>query len=210
MSVTPRRALVVVDVQQDYFGGPLEIQYPPTSESLPQIARAIDAAGTAGIPVVVVQHLAGEEAPVFNPNLPGFRLHPEVESRRAESWKSVVKQYGTVFAGTDLVDWLSEREIDTVTLVGYMTNNCVLASAAEAETHGISAEVLSDATGAIHLANDAGFVDAKTVHSTLMVLMNSNFAAVADTGTWVEAVHAGRPLPKSDLGTSAGLGAQQA
>lgn len=210
MTTTPRRALIVIDVQQDYFGGPLEIQYPSTGESLAQITRAIDAATAAGIPVVAVQHLAGEEAPVFNPTLPGFALHPEVEARRTADWTSVVKRHGTVFAGTGLAAWLAERGIDTVTLVGYMTNNCVIASAAEAETHGLAAEVLSDATGAIHLANDAGFVDARTVHTTLMVLLNSNFAAVADTASWVGAVEAGRGLASSDLGASAVAGAGRA
>ncbi|MFG3420317.1 isochorismatase family protein [Micromonospora sp. NPDC049460] len=208
---TPRRALILIDVQRDYFGdGPLEIQYPPHAESLPQITHAIDAATAAGIPVVAVQHAMGEDAPVFNPTQPGFQLHPEVESRRTDEWKSVVKQYGTVFAGTDLLAWLREHEIDTVTLVGYMTNNCVLASAAEAETHGLAAEVLSDATGAINIANEAGFADAKTVHTTLLALLNSNFAAVADTATWSGAVAAGRSLPKSDLGTSAVTGARRA
>jgi hypothetical protein len=91
-----------------------------------------------------------------------------------------------------------------------MTNNCVLASAAEAETHGLTAEVLSDATGAINIANDAGFADAKTVHTTLMALFNSNFAAVADTGTWSGAAGAGRALPRPDLGASAVTGAQHA
>lgn len=208
---TPRRALILIDVQQDYFGsGPLEIQYPPHAESLPQITYAIDAATAAGVPVVAVQHTMGEDAPVFNPTQPGFQLHPEVESRRTDEWKSVVKQYSTVFAGTDLLAWLRERDIDTITLVGYMTNNCVLASAAEAETHGLAAEVLSDATGAINIANEAGFADAKTVHTTLLALLNSNFAAVADTATWSDAVAAGRPLPKSDLATSAVAGAQHA
>ncbi|WP_069387239.1 isochorismatase family protein [Cellulosimicrobium cellulans] len=207
---TPRRALVLVDVQQDYFGGPLEIQYPPHSESLPRIAAAIDAAHAAGIPVVAVQHTMGEGAPVFDPSAPGFQLHPEVESRRTDAWKSVVKQYGTVFAGTDVLDWLRDQQVDTVTLVGYMTNNCIIASAAEAETHGLAAEVLSDATGAINIANDAGFADAKTVHTTLLTLLASNFAAVADTATWSDALTAGEALPKSDLGTSAVVGAQRA
>lgn len=208
MSTTPRRALILVDVQQEYFGGPLEIQYPPHTESLPQITRAIDAAISAGIPVVAIQHTAGEGAPVFDPSRPGFRLHPEVEARQTDAWKSVVKQYGTVFAGTDLLAWLRDREIDTITLVGYMTNNCIIASAAEAETHGLSAEVLSDATGAINIANDAGFADAKTVHTTLLALLNSNFAAVGDALAWTEAVAAGEALPKSDLGTSAVIGAR--
>src|SRR5699024_1894875 len=38
-------------------------------------------------------------------------------------------------------------------------------------------EVLADATGAIHLANAAGSADAETVHTTLMTLLNSNWAA---------------------------------
>ncbi|WP_250009768.1 isochorismatase family protein [Actinoplanes sp. M2I2] len=207
---TPRRALIVIDVQQDYFGGPLEIQYPPLTASLPQIVRAIDAATGAGIPIVAVQHTMGEGAPVFDPSAPGFRLHPEVESRRTGEWKSVVKQFGSVFAGTDLAGWLQDREIDTVTFVGFMTNNCVLASAAEAATHGLEAEVLSDATGAISIANDAGFVDAKTVHTTLMTLFHSNFAAVTDVTSWSGAVAAGQSVPKSDLGSSAMAGARRA
>ena len=64
-----------------------------------------------------------------------------------------------------------QHDVDTVTLAGYMTNNCVLASAVEAEFLGFSTEVLSDATGAINLANDAGFADAKTVHTTLLTLL---------------------------------------
>jgi nicotinamidase-related amidase len=207
---TPKRALIVVDVQQQYFGGLLEIQYPPHTESLPQITRAIDAAHAAGIPVVAVQHTMGDEAPVFNPTTPGYLLHPEVEARRTDEWKSVVKQFSSVFAGTDVASWLREGGIDTVTLVGYMTNNCILASSVEAESHGFAAEVLSDATGAVHLANEAGSIDAKTVHTSLMALLNSNLAAVADTATWSAAVTAGESLAAPDLGASAAAGAQHA
>ncbi|WP_426764344.1 isochorismatase family protein [Pseudarthrobacter sp. 1G09] len=204
----PRRALIVIDVQQQYFSGPLEIQYPAHQESLPMITKAVDAATAAGIPVAVIQHSAGVGAPVFAPGTPEFELHPEIESRRTGEWKSVVKQYGSVYAGTDVADWLRKNDVDTVTLVGYMTNNCVLASAVEAESLGFSTEVLSDATGAINLANDAGFADARTVHTTLLTLLNSNWAAVADTDTWTSALAANRALKGSDLGSSAVAGAE--
>lgn len=59
------------------------------------------------------------------------------------------------------------------------------------------------ATGAIHLANAQGQVSAEQLHTTLMVLMNSNFAAVATTDEWLGAVDAGLALERSDLGTSA-------
>lgn len=204
---SPRRVLVVIDVQQQYFSGPLEVQHPPHAESLPRITAALDAANEAGVPVAAFQHTIAAGAPVFDPTTPQWQLHPEVEQRlRPGSFRSE-KQFGTVFAGTGLVDWLRERDVDTLTLVGYMTNNCVLASAAEAETHGLSVEVLSDATGAINITNEAGSVDARTVHTTLLALLNSNWAAVADTDQWVQAVGAGTPLSGSNLVVSAVQGA---
>ncbi|QHC60131.1 isochorismatase family protein [Rathayibacter sp. VKM Ac-2760] len=204
---SPRRALILVDVQQEYFAGPLEIRFPPHSSSLPAITAALDAATAAGLPIAAIRHSSGEGAPVFAPGTPGFELHPEIERRRSDDWASITKQYGTVFAGTDLLAWLREHDVDTITLVGYMTNNCILASAAEAETHGLTAEVLSDATGAIAISNAAGSVDAETVHTTLLALLNSNFAAVATTAAWTDAVTAGDALPQSDLGSSAVAGA---
>lgn len=205
----PQRALVVVDVQQEYFSGPLEIQHPPHAESLPRITAAIDAAADAGIPVAVIQHVTGEGAPVFDPTQPGFALHPEVAARRTEQWKHVVKRFGSVYAGSDVAAWLRAQGVDTVTLVGYMTNNCVLATAVEGEGLGFTTEVLSDATGAVHLANEAGSADARTVHTTLMTLLHSNWAAVATTEAWAGALAAGEALPVSDLGASAVAGAQQ-
>lgn len=207
---SPRRALILVDVQQEYFSGPLEIQYPAHADSLPKITAAIDAATTAGVPILVVQHDAGDTAPIFNPTMAGFALHPEVESRRRDDWKAISKQFGTVFAGTDLLEWLRANNIDTITLVGYMTNNCIIASAAEAEVHSLNVEVLSDATGAISIANDAGFADAEAVHTTLMTVLNSSFAAVGTSEAWISALSKGAAMPQSNLIASATNGADRA
>lgn len=200
---TPRRALVVIDVQNEYFNGPLAVQYPPREESVVQIARAIDAATEHGLPVVVVQHALPEGAPVFAVGSTGHALHPDVDKRVTPETKLASKSNASVFSGTDVAAWLADGQVDRITLVGYMTNNCVIGTAAAAEDLGLAVEVLSDATGAIDLANDAGSVPARQVHETLMVLLNSNFAAVGTTQAWVEALGAGEPLPGSDLGTSA-------
>lgn len=207
---SPRRALVLVDIQQQYFDGPLEIHSPSHTDSLAKITQAIDAANEASLPVVVVQHSAGPGAPVFNPDAAEFALHPEIERLRTDDWKHVVKQYSSVYPGTGLAEWLRERDIDTVTLAGYMTNNCILASAAEAEVLGFTTEVLSDATGAIHLSNAAGSASATTVHQTLMALLQSNWAAVASTDEWAAAAAAGSSIAASNLVESAIAGAQHA
>ena len=59
-----------------------------------------------------------------------------------------------------------------MTLVGFMANNCILASAAWGETIGLTTEVLSDAVGAINLRNRAGRANARTVHATMMALLH--------------------------------------
>lgn len=199
----PRRALIVVDVQQEYFDGILRIQAPPREEALASVVRALEIAEGEDMPVVVVQHQLPEGAPVFAIGSPSWSLHPEVERRARPGWKRVTKDKGSVFAGTDVAAWLADQGVDTITIVGYMTNNCVIATAVGAEEQGLAAEVMSDATGAIHLANDAGKISAEQLHETLLVLLHSNFAAVASTEVWAVAVAAGEALPKSDLGTSA-------
>jgi nicotinamidase-related amidase len=199
----PRRALIVVDVQQEYFDGILQIQYPPRDETLSNVVRALDVAAENDIPVVIVQHELPEGAPVFAAGSPSWTLHPEIERRLHPSWKRVSKVNSSVFAGTDVAAWLADQQVDTITIVGYMTNNCDIATAVYAEELGLAAEILSDASGAIHLSNDAGHVTAEQLHQTLMVLLHSNFAAVATTDAWIKAAQDGDELPKSDLGTSA-------
>ncbi|MER7608993.1 isochorismatase family protein [Nocardioides sp. NPDC127503] len=200
---TPRRALIVVDVQQEYFDGILQIQSPDREQALANILAALDVADRENLPVVVVQHELPEGAPVFATGSPSWSLHPEIERRVKPSWKRVTKDKSSVFAGTDVAAWLAEQGVDTVTIVGFMTNNCDIATAVGAEELGLAAEILSDASGAIHLANEAGKVSADQLHQTLLVLLHSNFAAVASTDAWKAAVTAQTPLPKSDLGTSA-------
>lgn len=200
---SPRRALIVIDVQQEYFDGLLAVQHPPVEQSLANITWAMDVAAELDMPVVVVQHELPEGAPVFAVNSASWELHPDIAKRVRPDWKRATKSLGSVFAGTDVGEWLQKQRVDTVVIAGYMTNNCDIATAVEAEGRGLATEILSDATGAIHLSNEAGSASAEQVHRTLMTLLHSNFAAVADTETWISAAKDGVALPKSDLGTSA-------
>lgn len=203
---TPRRALIVIDAQQEYFEGLLPVQYPARDESVARIAEAMDTAEQAGVPAVVVQHQSPAGFPVFAPESPSFGLHPEIEKRADNAAHRFTKSFASIFAGTRLGEWLREREIDTITIVGYMTNNCVIGSTAAAEPLGFTVEVLSDATGAIDIVNSAGAAPAKQVHETIMALLNSNWAAVATTSAWAEAVESGNALPGDNLIESAARG----
>lgn len=203
---TPRRALIVIDAQQEYFEGLLAIQYPARDESLGRIIEAMDAAEQAGVPVIVVQHEAPAGYPVFAPESSTFELHPEIAKRAGTAAYRFTKSFASIFAGTGLEAWLREREIDTISIVGYMTNNCVIGSAAAAEPLGFTVEVLSDATGAIDIVNSAGSAPAQQVHETLMAVLNSSWAAVATTSAWTDALQSEEALVGDNLIESAARG----
>jgi nicotinamidase-related amidase len=191
----PRRALIVVDVQNDYNGGNLAIQHPPFHGSVDNVARAMDAATAAGIKVVVVKQLAPEGSPVFAKGSHGGDLHPEIAKRPHDH--SIEKALPSAFTGTDLEEWLRANAIDTATVVGYMTHNCILSTIVHALHMGFSVEFLSDAAGPVPYANSAGYASAEEIHRVVSVVLQSRFAAVLRTAEWVNCLKTGA-LPERD------------
>lgn len=201
MSTTPRRALVVIDVQNEYFDGGLPIAYPPVSQSLPNILRAMGAAREHGIPVVVVQHETPPGAPVFARGSHGWELHPEIAAQPADH--RIDKTMASVFAGTGLREWLAARGIDTLVIAGYMTQNCDAATAYAAAHDGLKVEFLSDASGVPAYENAAGKASAEEIHRVFSVVFHSNFAAVSTTEAWIGAVEDGVALEADNVYLSA-------
>jgi nicotinamidase-related amidase len=197
MPIAPRRALLVIDVQNEYVTGNLRIEYPPVDTSLLNIALAMDAAQADGVPVIVVQHDAPEGFPVFAKGSPGWQLHPVVAERSADH--RINKSMGSVFAGTDLRQWLSANAIDTLAVVGYMTHNCDAATIYQAAHDGLKVEFLSDATGALPYENAGGRASAEEIHRVFCTVFHSNFAAVTTTEDWVAAVREGRVLETDNI-----------
>ncbi|UXY51159.1 cysteine hydrolase family protein [Pseudomonas tohonis] len=193
----PKRALIVIDVQNEYVSGDLLIEYPPVDQSLANIGRAMDAATAAGIPVVLVQHLAPEDSPIFARGSRGAELHPVVADRAHDH--VVQKALPSALTGTDLGPWLRERGIDTLTIVGYMTQHCDESTARQARHEGWSVELLHDATGSVPFANDLGSASAEEIHRVFTLVSHTGFAAVASTGQWLAAVATGKALQPDNL-----------
>ncbi|MBZ9848577.1 cysteine hydrolase [Mesorhizobium sp. CA14] len=191
----PRRALVVVDVQNDYDGGNLAIQHPPFTETVVNVARAMDAAAAAGIKIVVVKQMAPETSPIFAKGSHGGELHAEIARRGRDHY--VEKTLPSAFTGTDLEDWLRANAIDTIAVVGYMTHNCDLSTIIHAVHMGFAVEFLSDASGSVPYANSAGSASAEDIHRVVSVILQSRFAAVLKTAEWVDCLKTGR-LPERD------------
>lgn len=193
----PRRALIVIDVQNEYFNGNLRIEYPDVQQSLANICSAMDAAQATGIPVIVVQHVLPEGAPVFARGSEGADLHPQIAARQRDHL--VEKSMASALAGTDLGPWLREHGIDTLTVVGYMTHNCDDATVRQAAHEGWKVELLHDAAGALPYANALGCASAEEIHRVFTVVMHTGFAAVVSTNEWLQAIHNGASLSADNV-----------
>jgi hypothetical protein len=59
--------------------------------------------------------------------------------------------------------------------------------------------MLSDATGAVPYRNAAGEASAEDIHRVFGVVLNSRFAAVVPTVTWIDALRRGKALERSNI-----------
>ena len=177
------RALLVIDVQNEYFTGALPITHP--TGHLEKITRTMDVAKEHSVPTVVIRHHMSDEAsPIFRKGSPEWELHDEIENR--EHHKLIDKQLPGSFTNTDLESWLREKGIDTVTIAGYMTHMCCDTTARQAAHRGIKVEFLSDATGTLPLSNEAGEVTAEELQRSILCAQQMLISEVVDSEKWFE------------------------
>jgi nicotinamidase-related amidase len=180
----PRRALIVIDVQNEYVTGNFRIEFPPVASSLPNIVKAIDAANANGVPVVLVKHVLPADAPIFAEGSVGAELHADVADRPHDH--VVTKVLPSTFSSVGFEDWLKGHKIDTLTVIGYMTQNCNDATIREAMHKGYRVEFLPDAAGSLSYQNKAGRASAEDMHRIITVIVESTYAATMSTAEWVD------------------------
>ncbi|MDU2065421.1 MAG: cysteine hydrolase family protein [Sporomusaceae bacterium] len=176
------RALLVIDVQNEYFTGALPVSYP--ENSFDQILKAIDTANEKNIPVILIRHGSPQaDATAFVKNSFNWEIHSAVLERKHT--RIFDKTLPGSFTGTDLEAFLRQQNIDTVTISGYMTQMCCDTTARQALHLGFSVEFLSDATGTLAIKNTAGQVTAEELHRAILVTQAMRFSQVLSTQEWI-------------------------
>jgi nicotinamidase-related amidase len=185
-------ALLVMDVQR----GIVE-RFPRDTGYLARLGGAIDAARTAGIPVVyvVVRFRPGypeisernrsfralSQRGGFSEDEPATAIHPAVAPRPGDV--VVTKRRVSAFSGSDLAVVLRARGIDTLVLTGIATSGVVLSTLRQAADLDHGLVVLSDAC----LDGDA------EVHRVLTEKVFPRQAEVLTVAQWVEQLGAAGP-----------------
>jgi nicotinamidase-related amidase len=108
----PKRALVLIDIQNDYFpGGKWTLS--GIEAAADNAARVLAAARAAGDLVVHVRHeFLTADAPFFAPGSDGAKTHRKVKDREGES--VVLKHHVNSFRETDLKAILDHHGVEVV------------------------------------------------------------------------------------------------
>lgn len=140
-----KRALVVIDIQNDYFPtGAFPLWN--SDVTLDNIIQAIEKATALGVPTVIVQHIADSNAgvsPFFNADTPGAQVHPRLQAA-APNAPVVIKAFADGFVGTTLEQTLAELGTTELLVCGMMTQNCVTHTAISKSAEKYNVSILAD------------------------------------------------------------------
>ncbi len=180
-----KRALLVIDPQNEYFTGKLPISYPAGSFS--NLIRVMDAAHTNNIPIIVIQHTSSQQdATTFRKGSVEWELHPEISQKPYN--ELIEKSLPGSFTRTNLELILRNAELDTVVICGYMSQMCCDTTARQAFHLGFAVEFLSDATGTLAIANNAGSISAQDLQRSVLVTQAMMFSKVLTSEQWIQSI----------------------
>jgi len=175
-------ALLVIDVQMEYFIGALPITHPVGH--LETILECMDFASRKNLPTAVVRHHQPDsKSPIFCKNSPEWELHTEVSSRPYDVL--IDKSLPGSFTNTTLDAWLKQSAVETVVICGYMTHMCCDTTARQAMHRGYKVKFLSDATGTLSLTNNAGSVTAEELQRATLCAQQMLISEVIASKDWM-------------------------
>ena len=152
---TGRVALVVVDVQAGTSTGEDTLAVVGADEAIPRAVEVLRAARAARLPVIHFKEVHRKEMVDFGRELdgaepvhaldswPGTDYHPDTYPVEGEF--PMQKRRYSCFVGTDLSILLRGLGVDTLVLVGAMTNVCVHYTFADAHQEDLHVHVVEDA-----------------------------------------------------------------
>lgn len=179
------RALVVVDIQNDYFpGGANPLDRPEAAAA--KARSLLDAFRAAGEPVFHVKHVwDAPDALYLRPDTPGGEINAAVAPQPGE--QVIEKAFPNSFLETTLDRDLRGAGIDSLVVCGMMTSMCVDATVRAAVDLGYDVSVAHDACATMPLEFDGRRIEAADVHAAFLAALADGYAAVGPAAELADA-----------------------
>ena len=172
-----KRALIVIDVQNEYFpGGAWALPDAPTA--MPNIAALVAGARARGERIAFIRHVTPEGSPVFARGSAGAELRPELGVGADDT--VIEKSHPSAFQDTTLGDWLRDGGETELDICGFMTQMCCDTTTREAYRNGFKARLFADACAARDLEANGQQVPHQMVHAASLASL-ARFAQVIHT-----------------------------
>jgi nicotinamidase-related amidase len=173
------KALLIIDIQNDYFpGGNCELKGSP--EAAQKARKLIDAFRSRGSHVIYIQHLSLKPgASYLLPDTFGARIHESVYPNQGEI--VFEKNYPNSFRNTQLLEYLSERQLRQLYICGMMTHMCIDSTTSAAFDFAFNCTVAHDACATKDLKIEERTIPAESVHWSILAALNGMFAKVQST-----------------------------
>jgi len=170
------RALVIIDIQRDYFPGGAHPLHEPGAAAA-AAGRALQRFRAQGESVFHIQHVwDAPEATFMRPGSDGVELHPAVAPQPGE--RLITKGAPNAFLATPLERELREQGVDRLVVCGMMTSMCVDASVRAAVDLGFEVTLVHDACAAPSLSFGGVEVAAPAVQAAFVGALAEGYASV--------------------------------
>lgn len=161
-------ALLIVDVQKAM----IEDHPYHEKELLENIGGLLKTARQNRLEIIYVRH-NGRIGDELEPHTEGWEIDASVSPKPTE--KIFDKKFNSAFKGTGLKEYLSEKNIDTIVLVGMQTEYCIDTTCKVAFEYGFSVLIPEGTTATYDNASFSGVVIAQYYEQEIW---NNRFAEV--------------------------------
>ncbi|NTW35872.1 MAG: cysteine hydrolase [Syntrophobacteraceae bacterium] len=169
-------ALLIVDIQNDYFpGGAMELA--GSRRAGAQAGKLLGALRQEGLPIFHIQHVSTREGGTFFlPDTEGVQIHESVTPHVGDT--VIQKHYPNSFRETPLLDHLRRQEITRLVIAGMMTHMCIDTTTRAAADFGFQCLLAHDACATRALSFGGTEVSAENVQTAFLAALNGFFARV--------------------------------
>jgi nicotinamidase-related amidase len=166
-----KTALLIIDIQKDYFsGGKMELVNP--LDAAKKAYMLLQCFREHGGYHVHIQHIALKpDATYFVKGTSGSDIHDSVAHFEGEP--IVYKHYPNSFRETNLLEMIKEWGIERVVICGMMTHMCVDATARAAADFGFQVMIAADACATRDLKYGETIIPADHVHKAFLAALKS-------------------------------------
>jgi len=174
-----KTALVLVDVQNDYFQGG-KMQLVGMEEAAKKSQTLLTTFRESGQPLFHIQHImADPNAPFFVEGSEGSQIHEIVKPDQSE--RVIQKRNINGFQETILLEELRKAGAERLVICGAMSHMCIDATTRAASDLGFECVVAHDACATKDLEFDGKTIPAAEVHGSFMSALDWGYAKVIPT-----------------------------